>query len=248
MAVMRVDALAFGPHPDDVELTCAGTLIRLKESGYSTAVVAVTAGELGTRGSAATRAAEFQKAAQAMQLDYSRILGIPDGAISDSFEYKLEVIREIRRCCPRIVFAPYWIDRHPDHVNASKLVSEAAFLSGLRKIDTGQPAFRPHRVLFYPCRDEFKPSFVVDISAHHERKLEAIRCYASQFHNPQESFSGEPQTNISRPHFLEAVITRARQYGSYVGCEYGEPFLVREPMRLDDPVAFFGPEYLNSYL
>lgn len=248
---MQVDALAFGPHPDDIELTCAGTLIRLKDSGYATGAVTITRGEMGTRGTPESRQVEFEAAARVMGLDYSCMLDIPDGRVDSGFENKLKVISEIRRCRPRILFAPYWKDRHPDHSNASKLVSEAAFLSGLRKIETGQEAFRPHRVLFYPCRDEFRPSFIVDISRQHDRKLKAIRCYRSQFHDPceeEDAGSREPMTNISRPEFLEAVITRARQYGSYVGCEYAEPFLVREPMRLDDPVAFFGAEYRNSFL
>ncbi|MEJ2082190.1 MAG: bacillithiol biosynthesis deacetylase BshB1 [Acidobacteriota bacterium] len=243
-----LDVLAFGAHPDDVKLTCAGTLIKLARQGYRTGVVALTAGELGTRGDAAVRAGEFAEAARIMQVSEQRILGLPDGGLAATTSQKLAVIGIIREFRPRIVLAPYWKDRHPDHSNGGRLVQEAGFLAGLRKIETGRDAFRPNRILFYASRYEFRPSFIVDVSQTHQQKLEAVRAYRSQFF---ESPAGEPEqdrTNVSRPGFLEAVIARARQYGSYIGVEYGEPFLVREPLRLDDPVAFFGPEYLESFL
>lgn len=243
-----LDVLAFGAHPDDVELTCAGTLIKLARQGYRTGVVALTAGELGTRGDAVLRAREFAEAAGIMQVSEHRILGLPDGDLSATTSQKATVIGVIRELRPGIVLAPYWEDRHPDHANGGRLVAEAGFLAGLKKIETGLDPFRPNRILFYPSRYEFRPSFIVDISQTHEQKLQAVRAYRSQF---LESPSGEPaqdRTNVSRPGFLEAVVARARQYGSYIGVEYGEPFLVREPLRLDDPVAFFGPEYLESFL
>jgi bacillithiol biosynthesis deacetylase BshB1 len=245
---MPLDALAFGAHPDDVELACSGTLIKLASQGYETGVIALTRGELSTRGSLEIRADEFDRAAKAMRVSAHKILDIPDGFIESSRSQKLKVIREIRTHRPRIVLAPYWADRHPDHANASVLVREAAFLAGLERIETNQDAFRPYRVVFYPCRYEFKPSFIVDISGFHDQKLRAIQAYESQFDHPEKNRFGDQETNISRPEFLEAVITRSKQYGSYIGTAFGEPFLVREPLRLDDPVEFFDSTYGGSLL
>jgi bacillithiol biosynthesis deacetylase BshB1 len=243
---MQLDLLAFGAHPDDIELTCAGTIIKLGSMGYKTGVVSLTHGELGTRGSAEIRAREFEAAGKVMGLSVHKMLDIPDADIAVTQENKLKVIGEIRAYRPRIVLAPYWRVRHPDHGHTSDLVREAAFFAGLKKIDTGQDAFRPYKVMYYAERFEFQPSFIVDISDAHEKKLRAIEAYQSQFHNPQKHKFGETETNISRPEFLDAIITRDKQYGSYIGVKFGEPFLVREPMRLDDPVAFFGPEYLTG--
>lgn len=243
---MQLDVLAFGAHPDDIELTCAGTIIKLGALGYKTGVIALTQGELGTRGTVELRAQEFEAAGEIMGLSAHKMLDIPDGDIAVTRENKLKVIREIREYKPRIVFAPYWKVRHPDHGHASNLVREAAFFSGLTKIDTGQKAHRPYKVIYYPGRFEFEPSFIVDVSDYHDRKVEAIQAYKSQFHNPEKDKYGDDETNISTPEFLEAIITRSKQYGSYIGVKYGEPFLVREPMQLDDPVKFFGPEYLTG--
>lgn len=245
---MKLDLLAFGAHPDDVELTCAGTIIRLGAQGYKTGVVALTQGELGTRGAPEIRKQEFEAAGKILGLSIHKMLDIPDGQVAVTEENKLEVIRVIREYRPNIVIAPYWHDRHPDHGHASNLVREGAFFSGLKQIETGQQAYRPYRVIYYPGRVEFKPSFIVDVSDFHEQKIRAIQAYKSQFHNPEKASFGKEETNISSPEFLEAVISRARQYGSQIGAKYGEPFLVREPMRLDDPVSFFGPQYLTAFL
>lgn len=243
---MQLDALAFGAHADDVELTCAGTIIKLGALGHKTGVITLTRGELGTRGTTEIRQQEFADSGKIMGLSVQKMLDLPDGNVSVNWENKLKVIREIREYKPRIVFVPYWEVRHPDHGNASHLVREAAFLAGLKKIDTGQEAHRPYKVIYYECRFEFQPSFIVDISDYHDRKVKAIQAYKSQFHNPEKDRYGEDGTNISTPEFLESIITRAKQYGSYIGVKYAEPFLVREPMRLDDPVTFFGPEYLGG--
>ena len=243
---MELDILAFGAHPDDIELTCAGTIIKLGALGHKTGVMALTRGELGTRGSAEIRAREFEAAGKIMGLSVYKMLDLPDGDIAVTMANKLRLIREIRAHRPRIVLAPYWVVRHPDHGHASDLVREAAFFAGLKKIDTDQAAHRPFKVIYYAERFEFQPSFIVDVSEHHERKVQAIQAYQSQFHNPEKHKFGEDETNISRPEFLEAIITRDKQYGSYIGVRFGEPFLVREPMALNDPVAFFGPEYLTG--
>ncbi len=243
---MKLDVIAFGAHPDDVELGCGGTIIKLGALGYKTGVVALTRGEMGTRGSAKIRAREFAAAADVMGVSVHKALVIPDGRVELNWENKVKVIREIRAHQPRVVFAPYWVARHPDHEAASQIVREASYLSGLKKLDTGQEAYRPFKVLYYQSRFEFSPSFVVDISSSHEKKLEAIRCYQSQFFSPNAADDPTDETLISRPDFIKRIETRDRQYGTYVGVEFGEPFLVREALRIDDPVEFFGPECLET--
>ncbi len=243
---MNLDVIAFGAHPDDVELGCGGTIIKLGARGYTTGVVALTRGEMGTRGSAEIRAREFAAAADVMGVSMHTTLDMPDGRVEPNWENKVKVIREIRAHKPRIVFAQYWVARHPDHEAASRIVREASYLAGLKKIDTGQEAHRPFKVLFYQSRFEFSPSFVVDISEAHASKLAAIRSYESQFDNPNKAIHGTDETLISRPDFITRIETRDRQYGTYIGVEFGEPFLTREALGIDDPVEFFGPEYLET--
>jgi len=240
---MTLDVLAFGAHADDTELACGGTLIKLAGMGYRTGVVALTRGEMATRGSAETRAREFEKAAQIMGLASHQMLDIPDGRVEVTWENKLKVIAEIRAHRPRIVVAPYWVDRHPDHENASQLVRASVYLAGLKKIETGQEAFRPGKLVFSQGRFEFSPSFVVDITDAQAQKMNAIRAYVSQFHHPDQPASAPGETLIGRPEFLNHIEDRDRRYGAQIGAKYGEPFLVREALRVDDPVAFFGPEY-----
>ena len=243
---MKLDVIAFGAHPDDVEIGCGGTIIKLEALGYTTGVVALTRGEMGTRGSAEIRAREFAAAARVLGVSVHKTLDMPDGRVEPNWENKVKVIREIRAHQPRVVFAPYWVARHPDHEAASRIVRESSYLSGLKKLDTGQEAHRPFKVLFYQSSFEFSPSFVADISSSHEKKLEAIRCYESQFFSPNKAEHGTDETLISRPDFIERIETRDRQYGTYVGVKFGEPFLSREALRIDDPVGFFGPECLET--
>ena len=243
---MELDLLAFGPHPDDVELFCSGTLIKLGLKGYETGIVCLTRGELGTRGSPEIRVSEFEEAAGILGLAFHQILDMPDGDITPDRASKLEIIRIIRACRPKIVLAPYWEDRHPDHYHTSRLVQEASLLAGLKKIATEQDAYRPRRVIYYPCWFEFEPSFVVDVSECQEVKMKAIQAYRSQFHHQEKESYGQEETLISRPEFLENIVIRAKRYGSSIGAAYGEAFLVREPLRVDDPIAFFGPECANT--
>ena len=147
---MQLDAVAFGAHPDDIELFCGGTLIKLGSQGRKIGVISLTQGELGTRGSPEIRSQEFQEAATVLKVFTHKILDIPDGDVAVNRENKLKIIREIRTYQPAVVFAPYWKDRHPDHENTSNLVREAAFLSGLKKIETDQQAHRPYKVIYYP--------------------------------------------------------------------------------------------------
>lgn len=243
---MELDALAFGAHADDVELACSGTIIKMGSLGYKTGVITLTRGESATRGNADIRAQEFKEASEIMGLTVQKMLDLPDGCVEATGENKLKIIKEIRAYKPRVVFAPYWVARHPDHEETSHLVRKAAYLAGLKKLDTGQESFRPHKVIFYQTRFEFKPSFIVDISDFHEQKIKSILAYKSQFHHKQKYEFGEEKTLISQPEFLDRIATRDRQYGAYIGVKYGEPFLIREALKLDDPVAFFGPEYLET--
>ncbi len=242
---MSLDVLAFGAHADDTELACGGTLIKLAGMGYRTGVVALTRGEMATRGSAETRAREFANAAQVMGLAAHKMLDIPDGRIEATWENKLKIIAEIRAHRPRIVIAPYWVDRHPDHENASQLVRASVYLAGLKKIETGQEAFRAAKLLFSQGRFEFTPSFVVDITGAQAQKMDAIRAYVTQFHRPDlpEPAAGAGETLIGRPEFLDHIEARDRRFGAQIGAKYGEPFLVREVLKVDDPIAFFGPDY-----
>lgn len=243
---MKLDALAFGAHADDVELACSGTILKLGALGYKTGIITLTRGEMATRGSAEMRAEEFAEASERMDLAVHKMLDIPDGRVANTWDNKIKIITEIRTYKPRIVFAPYWVARHPDHEETSHLVRKAAYLAGLKKLDTGQEPFRPYKVLFYQTRFEFKPSFIVDISDFHEQKVKSILAYRSQFHQKNTAASGEEETLISRPEFLDRISTRDKQSGAYIGVRYGEPFLVREALKVDDPVAFFGAEYLDT--
>jgi bacillithiol biosynthesis deacetylase BshB1 len=238
-----------------VELSCGGTLIKLGALGHRTGAVALTRGEMGTRGTSEIRAREFDRAAEIMGLAAHAMLDIPDARLEATWENKLKVIAAIRAHRPRLVFAPYWVERHPDHEQASRLVRESAYLAGLQKIDTGQEAFRPFRVLYFQSRYEFTPSFIVDISAYRDRKMSAVLAYRSQFYRrPDEGGSpsgsaseppapetAEAETMLSRPEFLDALEIRDRGWGARIGVKYGEPFVVREPLAVDDPAAFFGP-------
>jgi bacillithiol biosynthesis deacetylase BshB1 len=241
---MDLDALAFGAHADDVELGCGGTLIKLARLGHKTGIVVLTRGEMATRGSAASRTREFASAAKIMGLTVHHMLDIPDGRVEVTWQNKLKIIRVLRGHRPKIVFAPYWVSRHPDHEQTSHLVRHAAYLAGLKKIDTGEPPFRPHKVIYYQTRFEFTPSFIVDISDAHGQKMKAIRAYKSQFHSPDRAKSPQEETLIGRPEFLDTIEIRSRHYGTPIGVRYGEPFLVREAIKLEDPVRFFGSEYL----
>lgn len=237
--------LAFGTHPDDLEIACGGTLILMRRRGYRIGAVDLTRGELGTRGSAETRTRETAAADRILKLQFRVNLGIPDGNIELSQENLMAVIRLIRQHRPWVVIAPYWEERHFDHVHASRLIAEAAFYSGLSKIDTGQPHWRPFRIIFYVGRIGFRPSFVVDVSETFEEKMKALRCYSSQVDSGQVEIGRSPAGNrklgtlISTPYAMEVFETLTRYYGAMIGARHGEPFLVREALELSDPVEYF---------
>ena len=236
---MTLDILAFGAHPDDVELGASGTLIKAGRAGAKTGVITLTRGEMGTRGTPATRAAEFEAAGAAMGLRHREMLSLPDGRLAVDQEAKEAVVREVREHRPRIVLLPHWEDRHPDHGAASRIIQEAAFLAGLGKLDTGQEPHRPAELVYYMSSWEFEPSFIVDISAVIEDKLRAIRAYGTQVHNPAYAGS-EPPTFISSQHFQELLMTRMAHYGHLIGKKYGEPFRIRGLIEVHDLLESFG--------
>jgi len=237
---MNLDVLAVGAHPDDAELFCGGTLIGMASRGYQTGVLSLTKGELGTRGTPEVREEEFREAAEILKVQTHDILTIPDGQVDSSWDNKLKVVHELRRTRPSVVLCPYWDDRHPDHQNSSSLVRESTFLAALPKVETDKPPHRVSSLIYYPCWHEFTPTFIVDITDHHQQKVEAILAYKSQFHHPEKVRYGDVETPVSEPKFLERIISRAKHLGSIIGVPFGEGFLVRQPLRMDDPVAFLG--------
>jgi bacillithiol biosynthesis deacetylase BshB1 len=232
----RLDVLAFAPHRDDVELTCSGTIIKWVEKKIRVGVVDFTAGEMGTRGSAHIRDQEAAEAAGIMGVALRENLGLPDSAVENDRPTRLLVAEKIRTYRPDLVLAPYWEDDHPDHINTALAVAQGAYLSGLQKLEAGGQRHRPLAVLYYLCRRRFQPSLIVDVSRQHDRKLEAIRAYRSQFYDPR---STEPDTPLSHPQFLSAIENRSRFYGGLIGREHGEPFLITDPLEIIDPLAFF---------
>ncbi|RMG68420.1 MAG: bacillithiol biosynthesis deacetylase BshB1 [Calditrichaeota bacterium] len=232
MNLEPVDVLAFGAHPDDVELGCGGTLARLVQQGYRVGIVDLTEGEMASRGTVAERRRESAAAAQILGARWRHNAGLPDAHIQNSRENQILLIEVVRQARPALVFLPYPSDRHPDHVHASNLVKEACFYSGLAKIAPGLDAHRPRRLVFYPMTYEFTPSFIVNITDTFETKLKALQAYRSQFFNP--NWPG-PETFVSSQWFMEAVSFRARHFGWLAGVKYGEPFWVREHLALEDP-------------
>jgi bacillithiol biosynthesis deacetylase BshB1 len=233
---MRLDALAFGAHPDDVELVVSGTLLKLADLGYSTGVVDMVRGELGTRGTPQIRAREAKASARILGLKVRENLKLTDGQIFNNQPARLKVIRMLRKYRPDLVFTHYWDDKHPDHVHTSHIVTEAGYLSGLAKIRTGQERFRPRQIFYFMLPHYLQPSFVVDISKYSDRKIQALRCFSSQLYDPR---SREPQTYLSVPEFLPALESLHRYYGTLIQAQYAEAFYCKEAIGIDDPVAFF---------
>jgi bacillithiol biosynthesis deacetylase BshB1 len=230
-----VDLLCIAPHRDDAELTCGGTLIKAVDDGYRVGVLDLTEGEMGTRGSADLRAQEAEAAAEVMGLAIRENLRLPDAGIENTRASREALVAMIRRLQPRVVIAPALRGRHPDHRLAAELVRDACFLAGIGRYVPDVPKHRPLKLLHTITyrEDAVKPTFVVDISAQFERKLAAIRCYASQFDGLTQA--GEVYPN-GEP-LLDIVTHQAAHYGSRIRCRYGEPFFTDETMRVTDVLA-----------
>jgi bacillithiol biosynthesis deacetylase BshB1 len=233
---MKLDILAFGVHPDDIELGCSGTILSALADGKKVGIVDLTQGELGTRGSAETRKQEASHAARTLGVEIRDNLRMADGFFVNDETNKRKIITAIRKYQPDIILCNAPDDRHPDHGRSSKLVSDAAFLSGLRKIEImedGKPleAWRPAYVFHYIQDRYIQPSFVIDISDYINKKMEAIACYTTQFNSPGLD---EPQTYISSPQFLDTVRARAMMLGKRIGVEYAEGFISEKVIGLQN--------------
>lgn len=231
-----VDILVFGAHADDVELSCGGTIASAVALGRSVGIVDLTRGEMGTRGTPAVRAREASEAASILGASFRETLDFGDGNLRAGREEEMQIIAIVRLARPSIVIAPLPDERHPDHVRAGRLVTEASFYAGLRKIETGQPAHRPQAVVWSPANHPVDPSFIVDVSAQWETKMRAVAAYRSQFHDPS---SNEPETFISARGFIEMIEARGKHFGSMIGAARGEPYVTRLPPRIDDIVAAY---------
>jgi bacillithiol biosynthesis deacetylase BshB1 len=237
LLTMEVDVLAFGPHPDDVELTMGGTLLKLHAQGYRTGIIDLTGGEMGTRGSRELRAEEARKAAEILKVSVRRSLDLGDGRLVLDVVSKRAVVEAIREHKPRLVFTNFPENNHPDHTCSGPLVAEASYLAGLDKYEASGKPHRPHRVLYYLVPHKLAPSFVVDVTEFYEEKMRAVRSYGSQLHN--DKTEPGPATFISRPGFLRRVEAIDSYHGTLIDVDYGEAFHVREAMKLEDPVAIF---------
>ena len=230
-----VDILAIAAHRDDVELTCGGTMLRAVDMGRRTAIIDLTQGEMGTRGSAQLRAQEAARAAEVLGVSARENLALPDAGITNTPETRAALARLIRRFRPQVVIAPAQWGRHPDHRVASELIRDACFVAGLARVEADLPPHRPRKVLHCITyrEDAVKPTFVVDISDVFERKLQAIQCFASQFDDATQAGevhpNGEPLYDIVRH--------KAAHYGTLIRARYGEPFYTTETMRVDDVAA-----------
>ncbi len=228
-----LDVLAIAAHPDDVEQTCGGTLIRMAELGYRTGVLDLTAGDMGSRGTPEIRLTEADAAAREMLLAWRGNMHLPDARLENTVSVRMSLAAEIRALRPRVVILPYWEARHPDHYRASEMGFEACFLAGLKKLDEETQPHRPAKILYSSLYANVTPSFVVDISAQFERRMAALFAYDSQYGEQTQGSDLFPQQLEIR----ERLGAIARFYGNLIGVKYGEPFVVKEAMRVDDITA-----------
>jgi bacillithiol biosynthesis deacetylase BshB1 len=231
--IQTVDLLAIAAHPDDVEQTCGGTLIRMAEMGYRTGVLDLTAGDMGSRGTAEIRIRESQEAAKHLQLAWRDNLRWPDARLENTITARMTLAGLIRRLQPRTVILPYWSARHPDHYRACEIGYEACFLAGLRRLDETTPPHRPFKILYSSLYANVTPSFVVDISRQFERRMRALLSYRSQYGDSGTASELFP----SHQEVEERLAAVARFYGNLIGVKYGEPFVVKEAMQVEDVVA-----------
>jgi len=224
------DVLAVAAHRDDVEQTCGGTLLRMASRGLHTAILDLTQGEAGTRGSAAARAQEAGIAAGLLGVGWRQALDLPDGAVENTLENRIKIVRVLRQIRPRVVILPYWQARHPDHAICATLGYEACFLSGLAKVATGEAPHRPFKIVYASLYADVRPSFIVDITPFIEQRHQALMAYRSQYANqPAGGALFVPEEEIRDRTFAEA-----RHYGLLAGVRYGEPFVQKEVVLVDD--------------
>ncbi len=228
---MKLDILAFAAHPDDTELSCAGTLAIHVEKGYKVGVIDLTRGELGTRGTPEVRDQEATDSAEVLGLSVRENLSLEDGFFTNSKENQLKLIQKIREYRPSIVLLNAPSDRHPDHGRAAQLETDACFLSGLVKVETDQEAWRPRATYHYIQSISLVPDFVVDVTDGWEKKMASIKCFKSQFYDPN---SDEPETFISSPAFMDMIESRGKDLGYSIGASYGEGFIKVKNIGISD--------------
>lgn len=227
-----LDVLALAAHPDDVEQTCGGTLLKMAEAGYLTGILDLTAGEMGTRGTPEIRMAEAQQARAILRAAWRENLQMPDARLENNVALRMTLMGVLRRLRPKTLILPYWEARHPDHYQASLLGFEAAFLSGLRKMDDQSEPHRPHKIIYCSLYANVTPSFVVDISPYFDLRMESLFAYESQYGEQAAGAGLFPGKDEIRDRHRSI----ARFYGNLIGVKYGEPFVVKETMRVDDVV------------
>jgi bacillithiol biosynthesis deacetylase BshB1 len=225
-----LDILAIAAHRDDVEQTCGGTLLKAAQQGQRTGILDLTQGEMGTRGTAADRAREAADAARILQAQYRHALDIPDGRVENTWENRLKVACIIRETRPRVVILPYWQARHPDHATASTLGYEACFLSGLKKLDIPGDPHRPFKIVYASLYHDIRPTFVVDITAQFELRLQSLFAYKSQYEDQSAGAKDFP----AHAEIRQRIETMARFYGLLAGVDYAEPFVQKEVGLVED--------------
>ncbi len=232
----HVDVLFFAAHADDLELSCGGTIAHFVGRGQRVGMIELTHGEMGTRGDAPTRKREADAAMKIVGASFREQLDFGDGALRTGREEELQVIDVLRRFTPSAIFAPWPDDRHPDHSRTGKLVTDAWFYAGLRRLQSKRDAHRPQAVIYYIQNYMVPPSFVVDVTNTWDKKMKAIAAFKSQFHNPK---SNEPETFISKGGFLEMIEARGRHFGALIGAAYGEAYVTKQPPKIDDVIAAY---------
>jgi bacillithiol biosynthesis deacetylase BshB1 len=236
-ANLTLDLLAIAAHPDDVELTCGGTLLKMVQLGYKTGILDLTAGEMGTRGTPETRAKEAAKAAKILRVSWRGTLGVADSDVQPSRQHKLRLASVIRELRPKTVILPYWEARHPDHYHASTLGYEGCFLAGLKQLPIDGEPHRPFKILYSTAFATVRPTFVVDITPQYEQRHRAILAYSSQFTPKKgESAKSFKKTNVflAIDRLEDEMNLLARHFGEMIGVKYGEPFLTKELMQVND--------------
>jgi bacillithiol biosynthesis deacetylase BshB1 len=228
-----LDVLAVAAHPDDIEQTCGGALLKMAESGYLTGALDLTAGDMGTRGTPELRIEESKLAATLLRLSFRENLRMPDARLENNIALRMTLMAVIRRLKPKVVILPYWEARHPDHYVASQLGFEACFLSGIRKMDDAAEPHRPHKILYASLYANVTPSFVVDITPHFERRMESLFAYESQYGDVEAGAGLFPK----KAEIYDRHRSIARFYGNLIGVKYGEPYVVKETLRVDDIVT-----------
>jgi bacillithiol biosynthesis deacetylase BshB1 len=233
---MKLDVLAVAAHPDDVELTCGGTLIKMAARGYKTGILDLTRGEMGTRGTVETRHKEAQTAAKILGVLLRDNVGLPDAALAATQEQKLMVAQHIRRLRPHTVILPYWEGRHPDHYTAGRLGYEACFLAGLKQLPIDGEPFRPFKVMYTTFDHPMRPTFVVDITKEFARRSKAALAFRSQFRPSKKVLKNMKKVYVPLDELDRRVEMLSRYYGNMIGVPYGEAFFVKEVIQMDDVV------------